>query len=295
MRKRDPLIYRLIDPTNNDTRYIGQSVYGLKRARGHLWPSNLRAGQTRCDRWIKKLLANGHVPIAEVVERCEESALNERERWWITFARAWGCDLTNLADGGKSGSGWRASDEKRAKLKQIQNRPETKAKIRATQDTPEAKEHHRKAVAAALADPEIKARQRAGAKQSWTPEKREAQRLRMIARWASPEWHARKLEIDKNPEVRARRSAAQKSKWTEEARAKSRATRADPDFKSRHRAALLKALNRPDVKEKQRLGMLAAWARPEDRKRRSLAMAEGRRRRRERERAKKTSDSPTDQ
>jgi hypothetical protein len=44
-------------------------------------------------------------------ELTSDAFIDDREKWWIAFARAWGCSLTNLTDGGDGASGYRRSPE----------------------------------------------------------------------------------------------------------------------------------------------------------------------------------------
>ena len=110
------VIYGLVDPRNDQLRYVGKSTTGAKqRLASHLCPSSLKE-QTRKNGWLKGLLKKSLRPEVITIEVCEGKAdLNEAERHHIAAFRALGCNLTNATPGG-DGEGWPCSEEKRAKL-----------------------------------------------------------------------------------------------------------------------------------------------------------------------------------
>lgn len=259
-RKFDPLIYALIDPVTNVVRYIGQSANGLARARAHSVPANLQV-RIRSDRWVERLLQQGLKPLVEVVERCDVTALNDRERWWIAFGRAWGCDLTNLSDGGKTGTGWRASDATRAKIKRIQNDPKTKEKIRISSNLPGVAERQRRRLVEAAARPEVKEARRRGVIEAHKrPDVKERHRLGLIAAQATPEAKERRRQTEARPEVKAGRSKAQKrAQNLPETRQRHAATLSRPEIKAKFSAVMTASWADAAVRERIRLGMIAAW------------------------------------
>jgi len=116
-KDRRNLIYALTDPRDGVIRYIGKSVDGMNRPLHHAKESELNhAPNTHKTRWIRQLKAIGLSYAILIVEELQEaSLLNERERWWISLARAWGCQLTNATDGGEGTYGWHPSPETIAK------------------------------------------------------------------------------------------------------------------------------------------------------------------------------------
>src|SRR5690554_6491925 len=98
--ERDLLIYGLIDPRNNEIRYIGKSLYGLYRLKAHLAPSKLKI-KSKKNSWIKSLLKLGLVPHIIVLDRAEnEKELDQKEIEHIAKYT----NLTNLTKGGTGGN-----------------------------------------------------------------------------------------------------------------------------------------------------------------------------------------------
>jgi hypothetical protein len=114
------LIYALIDPRTGRVRYVGQSSTGMTRPRTHVWFAK-SGGRTYCDNWVRQLLKLGMMFDVWVLEELEAvDSLDAREVWWIAFARAWGCPLTNLTDGGGGIRGYSHTDEARERIRNIQ-------------------------------------------------------------------------------------------------------------------------------------------------------------------------------
>jgi hypothetical protein len=108
------LIYGLVDPTNDEIRYVGWTSVGLeKRLHNHMKPSELKK-ETHKNHWIKKLLKLGLQPSIVELEKvlyCDHGKMEEK---WIAF---YGRDkLTNGTDGGEGMKGWVPSDESRKKM-----------------------------------------------------------------------------------------------------------------------------------------------------------------------------------
>lgn len=98
-------IYILIDPNNNEVRYVGRSVNPKKRFRRHL--KEARDG-TRSHKkaWIRSLLMKEQKPLLKVVE-CVPPELKwePREQYWIVHYRRNGANLTNMTQGGDGSIG----------------------------------------------------------------------------------------------------------------------------------------------------------------------------------------------
>ena len=93
-------IYVLIDPRDEEIRYVGQTNRELNdRLRGHV-----RCAGTNNHReiWIAKLRRLGFKPRIELVQEVPSLLADEAERYWIQYYRAIRCDLTNTGAGGKS-------------------------------------------------------------------------------------------------------------------------------------------------------------------------------------------------
>lgn len=113
---RSAFIYTLSDPLTGVARYVGQTVRPSVRLREHLRDAK-NGCPYRCHRWIRKLTRLGLTPTFVIVETTTVSQADDSERRWIATLRACGADLTNHTDGGGGMSGYRLSDEARAKLR----------------------------------------------------------------------------------------------------------------------------------------------------------------------------------
>lgn len=97
-------IYVLRDPETDEIRYVGKAVDIERRMYVHLTD----ATDTHKARWIQTLKARGLKPRVDVVDTIlggEEGVWQEREKYWISYFREMGCDLTNTTEGGEGGLG----------------------------------------------------------------------------------------------------------------------------------------------------------------------------------------------
>lgn len=115
------LIYGLVDPRDDQLRYIGKSSYGLKRPRSeHYRVMKGYEGQGYRQNWIRSLDADGITYRIEVIQQFSESdILYDAERFWILYFRRMGCPLTNLTDGGEGTAGYRHTDEHKRKMSEL--------------------------------------------------------------------------------------------------------------------------------------------------------------------------------
>jgi hypothetical protein len=92
-------IYKLIDPTTNQIRYIGQTDNIKRRYNDHISSSlnkNSSSYNTHKSSWVRKLVNNNSLPIMNIVDSCnsfEES--NKLERIYVENLTNDGCRLTN--------------------------------------------------------------------------------------------------------------------------------------------------------------------------------------------------------
>jgi hypothetical protein len=104
-------IYGLIDPRNDQIRYIGASINPVKRI-----AIGAQHNAAKID-WLKVLAILGLKPRIDIIEIVDETSdWVERERYWIAYYREQGEDLLNLADGGPGRPGVSTSDETRARM-----------------------------------------------------------------------------------------------------------------------------------------------------------------------------------
>jgi hypothetical protein len=115
MTSKEKIIYGLVDPNLNKIRYVGRSSSGLWRPNAHRHPSRLSKGKTYCDRWIRKLLADGQDYSVVVLETAVVD-LNTREKYWVAYGKEQGWPLTNTTNGGQGWSGGHFTKEHRRKI-----------------------------------------------------------------------------------------------------------------------------------------------------------------------------------
>lgn len=89
-------IYALVDPRDNQRRYVGQTSMPKTRLNGHV--SEARCGYTNDSKveWITILLSCGLKPTMEILEETTPNLANERERHWFEALTCEGCDLLNI-------------------------------------------------------------------------------------------------------------------------------------------------------------------------------------------------------
>lgn len=116
-------IYVLIDPRDNEIRYVGKTFGEIeKRLKGHIYDARCRPGTGWRARWVNKLVRMGLPPRIELVQAVPRTTWKEAESYWIGYYRSLGCLLTNGSPGGDGGIGSRRgvvlTDETKAKISQ---------------------------------------------------------------------------------------------------------------------------------------------------------------------------------
>ena len=100
------IIYALSHPITDEVRYVGKSECGLFRPRQHGSLSNLKKIKLPVVRWINKLKSQNLEYKIEVVEECQtREALNETEKFYISYFRSLGFRLLNICSGGEGFTG----------------------------------------------------------------------------------------------------------------------------------------------------------------------------------------------
>lgn len=91
-------IYRLIDPRDNSTRYIGLSSNVLRRYAAHILGNNLSLKNDARRAWLEDLNRQGLMPILDILESGIEGRrqAEEREAYWIEFYHNLGANLLNI-------------------------------------------------------------------------------------------------------------------------------------------------------------------------------------------------------
>lgn len=94
-------------------RYVGQTSKGMNsRATVHLWHARTETSKSYrspMSNWIRK---HGEANVAfTILEVCEKSELNKREKGWISFFRSEGYRLVNILEGGDQPRGHKRPDQ----------------------------------------------------------------------------------------------------------------------------------------------------------------------------------------
>lgn len=102
-----PCVYCLIDPRDEEIRYVGRTIQPLRiRLQQHIDTSCRKKSLCSRSVWIRDLAREGLKPRALRLEQAEESILPEREGYWIATLLEGGCRLLNEQShnvgGGKS-------------------------------------------------------------------------------------------------------------------------------------------------------------------------------------------------
>lgn len=226
---RPVVIYVLLD-ADGRRRYVGKSVNAQRRFVTH---------QRGKFSWAVAY---------DVLETCDEVGWEARERYWIAYGRENGWPLENVAAGGNGVPSWyQHTDAMRAKLSEINHRPDV----------------HKKIVEAArrqMADPDQRERRAEAQRQRYSdPEEREKTAAIQRRRWSDPKVRERQAEVTRrqmaDPKARERQAEAMRGRvMTEE-----------------HRANLAKAQRRRWLDPKERIKMSEAqqrrWLDPKVRER----------------------------
>lgn len=115
------LIYGLFDPRDGQLRYVGKTEGALNtRLNHHVHRALKQKTNTYKANWIRSVIAAGHRPEIVELEAAESAeALVEAEVWNIAHWRSLGCRLTNLTGGGEGASGYRHTEETKARLSEM--------------------------------------------------------------------------------------------------------------------------------------------------------------------------------
>lgn len=102
-------IYSLKDPRDYQIKYIGKTIDVNRRLKEHTKPYNLKTNSLK-NNWLKHIIGLGLYPIMEVLEKCDKSNWEERERYWISYYKELGFELKNMTNGGEGIDGATMSD-----------------------------------------------------------------------------------------------------------------------------------------------------------------------------------------
>lgn len=102
-------IYKLIDPRNNEVRYVGKTINIKRRYKQHLYDKR----KSHKASWVQSLRTLKLKPIIEILEICKNDNWIEREIYWINQFN----NLTNLKSGGGSDYIRTTSEETKEKIR----------------------------------------------------------------------------------------------------------------------------------------------------------------------------------
>ena len=109
-------IYVLKHPDTLEIRYVGKTIGSLnKRLCNHIANAKGNKHNKHLSNWILNILNDKKRPIIELIEECDNSVWQEREKYWISQYS----NLINLTKGGDGCIGFTHSPETINKLKLV--------------------------------------------------------------------------------------------------------------------------------------------------------------------------------
>ena len=109
-------IYVLKHPDTNEIRYVGKTTRMLcQRLGNHIYNAKKTKHNRHLSNWILSILKEGKRPIIELIEECDHSVWQEREKYWISYYP----NLINATEGGDGSEGFRHSEETIKKLRAV--------------------------------------------------------------------------------------------------------------------------------------------------------------------------------
>lgn len=112
-------IYALVDPRNEEVRYIGFTTQKLRsRLTAHLYQAKKPNGrQIYLGNWLRQLLLLNHIPRIILIDKGMGESWKTTEQNWISAYKSVGAKLTNCSKGGEGPLGCKRSPEFIAELK----------------------------------------------------------------------------------------------------------------------------------------------------------------------------------
>ena len=105
-------IYVLKHPDTLEIRYVGKTVRSLSRRLGnHIANAKGNKHNMHLANWILSILSESKRPIIELVEECDSTSWQEREKYWISQYP----NLINLTIGGDGCEGFLHDEDTKKK------------------------------------------------------------------------------------------------------------------------------------------------------------------------------------
>jgi hypothetical protein len=108
------VIYALVDPHNEEIRYVGKTTQGMKtRMREHKRDCLVNKHRNPLYDWMRsldqdpKVITCETIPLEDKTIQEQRAALIDSEKWWIDEVRSMGFDLFNKISGGSGVHGFK--------------------------------------------------------------------------------------------------------------------------------------------------------------------------------------------
>lgn len=126
-------IYILVDPENQQVRYVGKTKSPSRRYNQHT--SECSKIRNHKNNWLLSLKNKGLKPEMVLIDECENNDWIFLEKWYIQLFKMWSFKLTNLTEGGEGVYGYKPSRETIEKIARktrgVKRSDEFRAKISA--------------------------------------------------------------------------------------------------------------------------------------------------------------------
>lgn len=107
MKTEIAYIYILIDPRDNEVRYVGKTTQPLKRLKSHIYECKNEKIKHRRAKWIRKLIKENFIPVIKFVKICP---LNDFEKYETEYIKLYQSDKLTNSDETGSGNSFRIKE-----------------------------------------------------------------------------------------------------------------------------------------------------------------------------------------
>lgn len=185
-------IYILIDPRDNQVRYVGKTKNITRRFNQHI--SEASKVRTYKNNWLLQLKLNKLRPEMVIIDECEDNSWILLEQWYIEIFKSWGYKLTNLTKGGEGLCGYIPTQETLQKISRsnkgrtisLETRQKISAALKGRKFSEEMKKRSsevakKRGISKETRDKMIKSKQTSGWKHSQESKDKISQKLKIIA------------------------------------------------------------------------------------------------------------------